>query len=329
MECVGEMSDWPALAVPLALAITFALVKGLNDGAALVAVSGTGVPILPLAAISLLGAAVLLGPLVIGTRVADVFASGLVPADSGAARLSFLIGVAAAMAVAAFLAMRGLPTSLTMAIIGGLTGAGVGSGLRVAWTTVVIVVACGLAVPLLAGLAGSGLLALLSRVIGGRGTAAQLRWVKLCSFAFQAVAYSANDGQSMLAVFAVAIGSTTVVSAHFGQLAVIAAAFCAGTLIGLARVGRRLELALAHAGPADGIAAELASTASAFAARAVGAPVSMTQTMSAGLVGARTRAGLLRVRWEQAAGLFTAWAVTLPSAAVVACLAAAGVRVLR
>ena len=51
----------------------------------------------------------------------------------------------------------------------------------------------------------------------------------------------------------------------------------------------------------------------------------MTQTTAAGLAGARTRTGLGRVRWEQAARLLTAWAATLPTAALVAAAVALAV----
>ena len=313
----------------LALAIVFALVKGLNDGASLVAVTSSGVPLMPLAAVLALGTALVAGPLLIGTRVATVFASGLVPGHGTTGRLSFLIGVGAAMAVAALLASRGLPTSLTMAIVGGLAGAGAGSGLPVAWSTVAFVVVVGLVAPLLAGLVGSVVLGGLGRVIKGRTTRSRLRLMKYGSFGFQALAYSANDGQSMLAVFAVAVGGTSAVNAHLPELAVLAVAFCIGTVLGLGRIGPTLTLALARSGPADGIAAELASTASSFVARSLGAPVSMTQTMAAGLAGARTRTGLGRVRWEQAARLLTAWAATLPTAALAGAVVALGVGAVR
>jgi PiT family inorganic phosphate transporter len=233
------------------------------------------------------------------------------------------------MTVAAFLAARGLPTSLTMAIVGGLAGAGVGSGLPVAWLTTGIVAAAGLVAPLLAGVVAAGVLAGMGRLPMGHSPRSRLRWLTYWSFGLQAFAYSANDGQSMLAVFAVAVGGTSVVEAHLPELAVLAVAFCLGTVIGLGRVAPRLTLGLALTGPADGIAAELASAASAFAARAFGAPVSMTQTMTAGLAGARTRSGLRRVRWEQATRLVAAWAVTLPLSGLVGAAVAAGVGALR
>ncbi len=313
----------------LVVAIVFALVKGLNDGASLVAVTSTGFAIMPLAAVLVLGGALVAGPLLIGTRVATTFAAGLVPAHGSTSRLSFLIAICAAMAVAAFLATRGLPTSLTMAIVGGLAGAGFGSGLPVAWATIGIVAGAGLVAPLLAGLVASAILSALGRLPRGRRTRSRMRWLKRGSFGLQALAYSANDGQSILAVFAVAVGGTSAVAVHAPELGVLAVAFCAGTVLGLRRVGPRLTLTLALTGPADDVAAELASTAAAFVARGFGAPVSMTQTMTAGLAGARTRTGLRRVRWEQAARLVTAWAATLPLAALVGACVALGIRVLR
>jgi PiT family inorganic phosphate transporter len=305
-------------AVLLVVAVVFALVKGLNDGASLVAVTSSGISLMPAAAVVVLGGALVAGPLFIGTRVATTFAAGLVSGHGSASRLSFLIGISAAMAVTALLARRGLPTSLTMAIVGGLAGAGLGSGLPVAWSTIAIVSAAGLLAPFIAGLVASGVLNALGRLPRANSTRTRLRWFKCGSFGLQALAYSANDGQSMLAVFAVAVGGTSAVEARVPELVLLAIAFCLGTVLGLGRVGPRLTLGLALSGPADGIAAELASTASAFVARGFGAPVSMTQTMTAGLVGARSRTGMRRVRWEQAARLVTAWAATLPLSALVA-----------
>jgi PiT family inorganic phosphate transporter len=319
----------PLTTVLLAVAVVFAVVKGLNDGASLVAVTSAGLSVLPLVAVLTLAGALVVGPLLVGTRVATTFAAGLVPAHGATGRLSFLIGISAAVAVSAFLATRGLPTSLTMAIVGGLAGAGVGSGLPVAWSTVAIVVAVGLGAPVLAGLVASVVLAGLGRLPRGRSMRSRLRWLSYLSFGLQALAYSANDGQSMLAVFAVAVSGTSAVEAHLPELTVLAVAFGIGAVLGLGRVGPSLTRSLALTGLVDGITAELASAASAFAARAFGAPVSMTQTMTAGLAGARTRAGLRRVRWEQAARLMTAWTVTLPLSAVAGAAVAVSVGAIR
>jgi inorganic phosphate transporter, PiT family len=47
---------------------------------------------------------------------------------------------------------------------------------------------------------------------------------------------------------------------------------------------------------------------------AVGAPVSMTQAVAGGLVGAGGTRGWSRVRWRAAAQLGVAWVLTLPTA---------------
>jgi len=175
----------PLTTVLLAVAVVFAVVKGLNDGASLVAVTSAGISLMPLAAVLTLGGALVVGPLLMGTRVATTFAIGLVPAHDASGRLSFLIGISAAMAVSALLATRGLPTSLTMAIVGGLAGAGAGSGLPVAWSTVAIVVAVGLGAPLLAGVVASLVLSGLGRLPRGRSTQSRLRWLNYSSFGLQ------------------------------------------------------------------------------------------------------------------------------------------------
>ena len=59
----------PLTAVLLAVAVVFALVKGLNDGASIVAVTSAGISLMPLAAVLTLGAVLVVGPLLVGTRV--------------------------------------------------------------------------------------------------------------------------------------------------------------------------------------------------------------------------------------------------------------------
>ncbi|NUT32734.1 MAG: inorganic phosphate transporter, partial [Hamadaea sp.] len=62
------------------------------------------------------------------------------------------------------------------------------------------------------------------------------------------------------------------------------------------------------------VSAELAAAAAVFGSAGVGAPVSMTQSMAAGLVGAGASQGVRRVRWQFARPVLTAWLVTLPAA---------------
>lgn len=58
----------------------------------------------------------------------------------------------------------------------------------------------------------------------------------------------------------------------------------------------------------------------------VGLPTSITLALIGGLAGATSSAGIRRVRWNAAARIAAAWALTLPASALVALAVAAGVR---
>jgi PiT family inorganic phosphate transporter len=58
-------------------------------------------------------------------------------------------------------------------------------------------------------------------------------------------------------------------------------------------------------------------------------PVSMTQSVAAGLVGAGVSQGRRRVRWQYTVPVLTSWVVTLPASFTVAALAGFAVQGLR
>jgi PiT family inorganic phosphate transporter len=75
-------------------------------------------------------------------------------------------------------------------------------------------------------------------------------------------------------------------------------------------------------GPREEVTAQLASSLAVLASAALGAPVSMTQALSGGLVGTGLLRGRRQVRWQVARRLALAWVMTLPSAAVVGAVVA-------
>lgn len=326
----------PQTVVLLAVAAGFAVVNGANDGATLVA-AGLKVPSLPPgAAIALLTVALVAAPLLLGTPVATTLASRLVSfeAEPGAIAGStgLLLAVVTAVVVATVLARRGLPTSLTLALVGGITGAGLGGGLPVSWGTFALVAVAGLVAPLL-GTAGGFVLARLSATVPVRtDVTRRITRVHAAAFALQSVAYAMNDGQKMLAVGAIALSAAGVDTVAGGRvtlgaaaLAIIAVLFGLGVLGGLRRVAGTLGGGLLRARPSDAVAAELSSATVVLATAAVGAPVSMTQSVAGALVGSGMSVSYRRVRWRAAGRLGLAWLITLPvSAALAAALARGG-----
>lgn len=326
----------PQAVVLLAVAAGFAVVNGANDGATLVA-AGLKVPALsPLVAIAVLAAALVVAPLVLGTPVATTLADRLVSfeAEPGtiAGSTGLLIAVVTAVVVVTILTRRGLPTSLTLALVGGITGAGLGGGLPVSWVTFVVVALAGLVAPLL-GTVGGFALARLSAVVPVRtDVTRRIKRVHTAAFTLQAVAYAMNDGQKMLAVGAIALSAGGVDTVTDGEvvlsgatLAGIAALFCVGLVGGLRRVAGTLGGGLLRARPSDAVAAELSSATVVLASATVGAPVSMTQSVAGALVGSGMSVSYRRVRWRAAGRLGLAWLITLPvSAALAAALARGG-----
>lgn len=324
----------PQTVVLLLVAIGFALVNGANDGATLVA-AGLKVPALPpLAAIGLLAAVLAAGPLVFGTRVATTLAGRLVSfeAEQGliAGSTGLLVAVVTAVAVVVVLARRGLPTSLTLALVGGITGAGLGGGLPVSWSTFALVAFAGLLAPLL-GTAGGFVLSHLSKLVPVKDVTARTKRLHVAAFTLQCLAYAANDGQKILAVTAIALGAAGADTVVRGQVALagpvlvaIAVVFSVGLIVGLRRVAETLGTGLMRARPSDAVAAEFSSATVVLGTAAFGAPVSMTQSVAGALVGSGMSVSYQRVRWRAVGRLGLAWVITLPISTVLAAVLARG-----
>lgn len=298
----------------LAGAGLFAAANGLNNGGALVALASGLTGLIPLVALAFLSFALVAVPLTVGTRVARTLLAGIAPFDL-ATRPAFLAGVLAAVAVVWVLSRIRLPTSLTLATVGALTGAALGAGLGVSAGTVAVVLAAATLGPAAAGLLGRAV----AGALGPRLARARPGgWVAHLTFAVQAATYAANDGQRMVAMVLVTEGSAATTSSFVPSLPVLLLAsslcFALGAVVGLWRVGPTLTRRVALPRPAEVLAAQLAAIVVSLGGFALGAPVSMTQSTTAGLVGARTHLGPRRVRWDEAARLVLAWACTLPSA---------------
>jgi PiT family inorganic phosphate transporter len=78
--------------------------------------------------------------------------------------------------------------------------------------------------------------------------------------------------------------------------------------------------------PHDGAVAELGGAGASFAGAFIGAPLSMTQAVTGGLVGSAALRGWRRIHWGYATRLAVAWSLTLPACVAGAALAGAAVR---
>ena len=310
--------------VVVVVAWVFALVTGVNDGAAMLSI-GLRLPgIPPWGALLTMGAAVAITPLVLGTAVATTLSQRLVTFDGDAGLRALLVAVATAVATTSMLARRGLPTSLTLALVGGITGAGLGAGAAVSWSTVAFVLVMGLVAPMVGMGAGWLLYVAAATLPPSSPLRRRIPPGHLVGFGLQCLAYGSNDAQKMLAIVAVALGTeATVAGLGIPALAAIAVTFMMGTVVGLPRLAATMGGGVVPLEAPAVVITEVASAGVVLATSAVGAPVSMTQAITGAMVGTGLSRSRGRIRWEEAARIAAAWVVTLPVALLVALALAA------
>lgn len=306
----------------IGLALVFAVINGVNDGGAMIAASLKAPGLRIITAVVVLGIALVVTPLVLGTGVASTLATGLVEAPEVARARLLAAGTIAAIVVVLALSTRGLPTSLTLAVVGGIIGAGLGGGLDVVWGMVGRVIAIGLAAPAVGALAGAALAHWPLWLSGGRRRARRLRPAHVAGFTVKSIAYAANDGQKMFVLLGAAAAAGTADDPTPLQLVAIAALFALGTLLGVRSAAKTLSRGVFRGSPRDEITAELSASGAVLASAALGAPVSMIQAVSGALIGTGVNRGYRQVRWHAAVRLVLAWILTLPSSALLGALAA-------
>jgi PiT family inorganic phosphate transporter len=293
------------------LAAAFAVLSGANDGCPILATGvrvSRGRPIVIfLCLVGLVGLVPLLG----FTNVATTFTSRMIrfPAQSQAEIVT--MSIVAACITIAVLAVRGLPTSLTLALIGSMSAAAAAYGAQVSWRTIWIALLVAALAPVVSGI--------LARVIAAcwrsRSFGTSARNLHRLAFPAQAGAYAANDAQKMLALLLLAANGGGTWSTVGAPLAT-AALFGLGILLGWRTYVGKVSRSVAPLTPESAVVAEGSSAIAVSASAALGAPVSMTQSIMGALVGVGSRHTWRRVRWNAVSQLAVAWALTLPASAV-------------
>lgn len=295
------------------VAVGFALVNGANDGGTIVATGLRSRLRPPWLTPLVLVLAVALAPLVLGSPVARTLAERLVGFEGDGGVAAVVAAVVGATTVVLVLAARGLPTSLTLGLVGAIGGAGWAAGLPVDWLLLGVVLAVGVAAPVVGLAAAVALHHTTTRALGSSRAARTV--AGHLAVALQSLAYGVNDGQKMLAVVAVLAGtSATLPGVPWGLWTAVVAAFAVGTVVGVARVGPTVDTAIVSTRPVEATQAQLAGAVAVLGSAALASPVSLTQAVTGALVGTGVAVTPGRVRWLVAVHLALAWTLTLPSA---------------
>src|SRR5215218_4669782 len=261
-------------------------------------------------------------------KVADTIGKGLIDKDLVTPGVVFgaLIG---AMFWNVVTWLKGIPSSSSHALVGGIIGAGVAhAGLTgIQWTglnkTLIAIVLS----PTL-GMMLSMLIMLITSWLGVRASAAgaerTFRALHLVSAATYSLGHGLNDAQKTMGIITVLLYSTGYLHGDF-QVPHWVAISCyiaigLGTMTGGWKIIETMGTRITKLSQHQGFSASLGGSAMLFGASYLGIPVSTTHTITGCIVGAGAARRASAVRWGVARSVMVAWLITIPASAAVAAL---------
>jgi PiT family inorganic phosphate transporter len=323
----------PLLIGLIAIALAFDFLNGLHDAANSIATVVATRLLSPLAAVSFAAffnfAAYFLSLAVPELhKVADTIGKGLIDKDLVTPGVVFgaLVG---AMFWNVVTWLKGIPSSSSHALVGGIIGAGVAhAGLTgVQWTglnkTLVAIVlspTLGLILTMLIMLATSWLGVRAS----ARGSERAFRALHLVSAATYSLGHGLNDAQKTMGIISVLLYSTGYLKGEFHVPHWVAIscyiAIGLGTLSGGWRIIETMGSRITKLSQHQGFSASTGGSVMLITASYYGIPVSTTHTITGCVIGAGAARRASAVRWGVAQSVMVAWVITIPASAAVAAL---------
>jgi inorganic phosphate transporter, PiT family len=306
------------LIIALVLALANAFLAGFHGSAAVVATVISSRALTPRVALLSAAAAAWIGPLLLGTAVANTISRELI-VPAALSQEVLICGLAAAASWIAITWLVGIPCSASQATIGGLLGASVtAAGLNAIQPLGLIKTLVGLFVsPPLGLLAGLWIMRVMLMVFQNATPRinALFRRVQLITTLGLALTVGSNDAQKFMGLIALALvlaGQTSHYHIPTWVMVASATAFALGMLSGGYRLIRTLGARIFKIRPVHSLSAQTAAGLVVLTASLIGLPVSSTQVISTAVFGVGTAERLSKVRWQIAREMLTAWALTLP-----------------
>lgn len=318
-----------SLALPLliglvALALAFDFLNGLHDAANAIATVVATRLLSPVMAVLFAAVGNFAAYWIMGLRVAETVGKGIVNADAVTPAVVFgaLVG---AMFWNVVTWLKGIPSSSSHALIGGLLGAGiVHGGFGVVEAGTIKTVAAIFVSPLL-GFGIAMLLMLLTswlfKGVSPRQSNGVFKTLHLFSSAAYSISHGGNDAQKTMGIIAVLLYSTGHLEGgfHVPEWVVLScyAAISLGTLSGGWKIIKTMGSKLTKLNHHSGFCASMAGSIVVFGASAMGIPVSTTHAITGSVVGTGAARRASAVRWSVASRVIIAWFITIPASAAV------------
>ena len=225
--------------------------------------------------------------------------------------------------------LKGIPSSSSHALVGGMIGSGVAhagitgvqwTGLNKTLIAIVLSPTIGMILAMLIMLATSWAF----RGATSRRAEKLFRGMHLFSSGAYSLSHGLNDAQKTMGIITVLLYSTGYLRGAFEVPHWVAVscylAIALGTLTGgwkiIETMGSRITKLSQH----QGFSASMGGSIVLFTASWMGIPVSTTHTITGAVIGAGTARRASAVRWGVAGSVVTAWIITIPASAAVGAL---------
>jgi PiT family inorganic phosphate transporter len=323
------------LVIVVGTALVFDFTNGFHDTANVVATSISTRAMPPRLAVAYASVLNFAGAF-LSIAVAATIAQDVVASDAISPTVVFA-GLIGAIAWNLITWYFGLPSSSSHALIGGVVGAAfVAAGADAVLGDGVLgkVLVPAVVAPILAFIVGGIAIVVCYRTVGRLRPGPVTRGYRLgqvVSGGLLALAHGTNDAQKTMGVITLALIANGNLSANADPptwvIVSAATAIALGTYSGGWRIIRTMGTKIIKMDPAQGFSAQGAGAAVILASTHYGFPLSTTQVISGGVMGAGAGKRLSAVRWGVAGNIVTAWLLTLPAAASIGALAYGATRV--
>ena len=309
----------PLLIALIGVALLFDFLNGLHDAANSIATIVSTRVLKPQYAVAWAAFFNFIAFLFFGLHVAETVGKGIVDASIIDPQVIFgaLMGAIAWNLITWGL---GIPSSSSHALIGGLLGAVVWSGVFKTSAAIVISPAVGLFLALMLVL----IISWIFRKFTPQGADRVFRKLQLVSASLYSLGHGGNDAQKTMGIIAVLLYSQGMLTGgfHVPLWVVLScqAAMGLGTLLGGWKIVHTMGSKITRLTPAQGFCAETGGAITLFMATHLGIPVSTTHTITGAIVGVGASRRLSAVRWNVASSIIVAWVVTLPASAAIGAL---------
>jgi PiT family inorganic phosphate transporter len=328
------------VALVIALALFFDFTNGFHDTANAMATPIATGAIKPRTAVALAAVLNLVGAF-LSTEVAKTVSGGIIREGSGGVQITpeiIFAGLMGAVLWNMVTWLKGLPSSSSHALFGGLIGAAVvGAGFSSVNFESLLqkVILPAVFAPVIAGLAAYvctrlayALTARHDPETGNKLTQKRcgFRTGQIFTSSLVALAHGTNDAQKTMGIITlVLIAAGTQQPGSGPQLWVIGAcalAIAIGTYAGGWRIIRTMGSGLTEVKPAQGFAAETSTASAILASSHLGFALSTTQVASGSVIGSGMGRRGTTVRWNMVGKIALGWLFTLPAAGIVGALTA-------